>query len=379
MKIVFTGSGTGGHFYPLIAVAEAIHEIVLEDKLIEPELFFIGPHVIDYEALVEQNIIWKKSAAGRMRKYFSIRNVFDFFKTIIGIIQATFQLYFLYPDVVFSKGGFASFPTTVAARLLNIPVIIHESDARPGNANKITSKWAKAIAISFPGVAELFPGVDKSKFALVGNPIRKALSKPVKNGAHAYLNIKKDIPTILIIGGSQGAKAINSVILDALPKLVQKYQIIHQAGKKNVESVRAIATVILKNNPNAERYRVFGYLNMLAMRMSTGVASLVIIRAGTGSIFETAAEGLPSIVIPIPEDVSHDQIHNAFAYARDGAAVVLKQHNLTEHILLAEIDRILSSKEIQAQMSAAAKVFAKPDAARKIARMLIATSLEHEE
>lgn len=379
MKIVFTGGGTGGHFYPIIAVAEEIHEIVESEKLLAPELYYIGPHVLDHEALAEQNVTWKRSNAGKVRRYFSIRNAFDVIKVTLGVIQSTIQLFFLYPDVVFSKGGYAAFPTTVAARLLRIPVIIHESDAHPGRANVIAAKWAKAIAISFPGVTEYFTGIDQSKFALVGNPIRRVLFRPAQEGAHAYLNLKEELPTILILGGSQGAQAINSVVLDALPQLLEKYQVIHQTGKDNIESVRGIASVSLRGNPNKDRYRPFGFLNTLAMRMSAGIASIVVARAGTGTIFEAAAWGLPAIVIPLPEDISHDQTKNAFAYAREGGAVVMKQKNLSKNLLIAEIDRIMQSEKIQADMTEAAKRFAQPDAAKKIARMIINTALKHEE
>ena len=379
MRIVFTGGDTGGHFYPLIAVAEEIHALAAEEKLIEPEMFYIGPSVLDYEALTEQNMIWKQSSAGKVRRYFSINNFFDLFRTAIGIVQALFQLYSLYPDVVFSKGGYASFPTTVAARLLRIPLIIHESDAHPGRANIIAAKWAKAVAISFPGVRSYFKNTDESKFALIGHPSRRVLFRPVREGGHTYLNLKEDVPTVLILGGSQGAQSINSVVLDALPELVKKYQVIHQTGNENVENVRSIANVILKDSPNKDRYRTFGFLNTLAMRMSAGIASTVVARAGSGTIFEIAAWGLPSIIIPLPEEVSHDQAKNAFSYARDGAAVVLKQHNLTENILLAELDRIMENTDVREEMITAAKKFAQPDAAKKMAAMVLATALEHEE
>lgn len=379
MKIVFTGGGTGGHFYPIIAVAEEIHEIVQEEKLLSPELYYIGPSVLDYEALSEQNITWKKSSAGKVRRYFSIRNAFDLVKVIFGTIQATVQLFFLYPDVVFSKGGYASVPTTVAARILRIPVIIHESDAHPGRANIVAAKWAKAIAISFPGVVEYFKGISESKFALVGNPVRRVLFRPAREGAFSYLNLKDDVPTILILGGSQGAQAINSAVLDALPQLLEKYQVIHQAGADNVEEVRALASVILNEHPHKDRYRSFGFLNALAMRMAAGAASLIVTRAGAGSIFEIAAWGLPAIVIPLPESISHDQTMNAFAYAREGAAVVIMQKNLTKNILVAEIDRVLENADVRTAMEHSAQRFAQPDAARKIARMLINTALKHEE
>tara|TARA_B100000745_G_scaffold292473_1_gene233362 strand:+ start:20932 stop:22071 length:1140 start_codon:yes stop_codon:yes gene_type:complete len=379
MRIVFTGGGSGGHFYPLIAVAKALNEIVEAEKIISPELYYIGPDVIDPEALMEQGIVWKKTSAGKVRRYLSIRNVFDVIKTIGGIFQATIVLYLLFPDVVFSKGGYASFPTTVAARILGIPIIVHESDAHPGRANKIAARWAIAVGTSFPGVVKYFKGVDADKFALVGLPIRDELFTPAREGGHEYLELDPAVPTILILGGSQGAQAINATIIDALPELLNTYQVIHQTGTDNLEEVRHLSSVVLKDHPYKNGYRAFGFLNTLALRMSAGIASLVISRAGTGTIFEIAAWGIPSIVVPIPEDVSHDQTNNAFAYARDGAAVVLKQKNLSKNILLAEIDRILKNPDVRAAMTRAAKQFAQPGSAHKMARIIIDTALKHEQ
>lgn len=379
MKIVLTGSGSGGHFYPLMAVAEAMHEIILEEKIIEPEMFFMGPSVLDYEALDQQGITWIKTSAGKVRRYYSIRNVFDVFRTMWGIVQSIIRLYLLYPDVVFSKGGYASFPTTVAARILGIPVIVHDSDAHPGRANTIAAKWAIAVATSFPGAAAYFKKVKPEKIALIGNPTRKTLFKKVAGGAHEYLSLSPEVPTIFVLGGSQGAQAINSVVLDSLPTLLNNYQVIHQTGKDNIQDVTFVASAIIGEHPHKDRYRPFGFLNTLAMRMAAGAATIVIARAGAGTIFEVAAWGIPSIIIPIPEDVSHDQTENAFAYARSGAAVVLKQHNLTTHLLIAEIERIMQNPDVALSMSEAAHAFAKPDAARKLARMILDTALTHEE
>lgn len=378
MKIVFTGGGTGGHFYPLIAVAESIREIAENEKIIDPVLYYIGPSVLDERALAEQDIIFKQSPAGKWRRYFSVNNLFDLVRTIVGVIKATFQLYSIYPDVILSKGGYASFPTTYAARLLTIPVVVHESDAVAGRANIIASKWARAVGISYPGTETQFPNVDKKNLALTGNPIRKALRAPAKEGAYEFLELQPDVPVILVLGGSQGAEAVNEALLNALPELLNKYQIIHQTGTANYDNIKRLANVITHDHPHKERYRAYGFLNALAMRMSAGVASLVISRAGSGTIFEVAAWGLPSILIPIPEEVSHDQTKNAFTYARTGAATVLVQANLSPHIIVSEVSRIMDDPQVQSRMSDAAKTFARPDAAEKIARMLLSIGLEHE-
>jgi UDP-N-acetylglucosamine--N-acetylmuramyl-(pentapeptide) pyrophosphoryl-undecaprenol N-acetylglucosamine transferase len=131
MKIVLTGGGTGGHFYPIIAVAQAINQVVLERKLVEPRLYYFGDKPYDAKALFENNIEYRNVPAGKIRRYFSILNFSDTLKTGMGIITAIWRLYFIYPDIVFSKGGYASFPTLFAAKFLKIPVFIHESDSHP--------------------------------------------------------------------------------------------------------------------------------------------------------------------------------------------------------------------------------------------------------
>ncbi len=378
MKIVLTGGGTGGHFYPLMAVAAEIYKIAEEEKIIEPSLYYIGTEEYDRSALEEHNITFLKAPSGKVRKYFSIQNILDPFKVLFGTIKALWLLFTLYPDVVFSKGGFVSVPTLIAAWLLRIPVVIHESDARPGKATLLGARFARWVAISYPGVSKYLPNTPRDRVALTGNPVRASIAKPAKEGAHEYLGLDKSLPTIFIIGGSLGAQAINNVILDSLPELLTKYQVIHQAGSANIDQTNGIAKVILKDHPYSERYKSFGFLNTLAMRMSAGAADMLILRAGSGTIFEAANWGLPSIIIPIPEDISHDQTKNAYSYANTGAAVVIKQKNLEPSILINEVDRIMQDQTLRENMSQAAKGFAKPDAAHKIANIILKTALEHE-
>jgi UDP-N-acetylglucosamine--N-acetylmuramyl-(pentapeptide) pyrophosphoryl-undecaprenol N-acetylglucosamine transferase len=200
------------------------------------------------------------------------------------VVIALKKVFSIYPDVIFSKGAYASFPVLMAAKLLRIPVMIHESDSVPGKTNLWAGKFAKKIAVSYPDTAKYFPG---DKVAFTGNPLRRAVLNINKAGAHEYLNLEINTPTILIIGGSLGSQIINEKILDALPKLVEKYQILHQTGKNNVLEVSQTSEVILANNPNKSRYRVFDYLNDLTLTMAAGAANLIISRAGS-TIFEIA-------------------------------------------------------------------------------------------
>ena len=374
MKILFTGGVTGGHFYPIIAVAEALHDKVREEKILDPKLYFASPNPYDKEMLVANDITFVPTSAGKLRRYFSILNFFDYFKTAWGITESVLRTFFLYPDVVFGKGGYGSFPTLLAARLFRIPVVIHESDAAPGRVNMWAGKFATKIAISYPEAAEYFP---KDKVAFTGNPVRKSLMLPAREGMHEFLKLERDIPVIYVTGGSQGAEAVNEAILAALPELVEKYQIIHQAGDLNIKEVTQRARVALVDSVHKDRYKPYAYLNDQALRMTAGVAQLVISRAGS-TIFEIALWGIPSIIIPIPEPISHDQKKNAFAYARSGAATVIEQTNLTPHLLASEITRILSNTQLHASMGTAARGFARADSAGLVADALLNIGLSHE-
>lgn len=374
MKILLTGGGSGGHFYPLIAVAEEINRIAKEERIIAPQLFFISDFPYDTGALIENNITFVKNRTGKMRKYFSVLNIFDIIKTIIGIISSLIKVYKIYPDVIFSKGAYASFPVLVAARVLRIPVIIHESDSTPGRVNKWAGKFAEKIALSYPDAGRFF---DPKKTAFTGNPIRKEILTPIKIGAYEFLKLETDIPVILIMGGSLGARIINDEVLNSLPALVENYQIIHQTGKNNIKEALKMADIILAGNIKKDRYKPFDYLNNLAMSMSAGVADLVVSRAGS-AIFEIAAWGIPSIIIPITNSVFNHQRNNAYSYARSGAAIVIEESNLNSNILVSEANRIIRNKNENDRMRKSAKEFSKIDAAGKIAEEIIRIGLKHE-
>ena len=376
MKILFTGGGTGGHFYPIIAIAQAIRHKVNETKILPPQFYFMSPTKYNARALFDNEIEYIGVPTGKMRRYFSILNFTDVFKTIYGVISATMSMFSIYPDVVFGKGGYASFPALFAARILRIPVIIHESDSKPGRVNAWAAKFAKKIAVSYPEAAQYFKN-QKDRVAYTGNPIRAEIAQPLTNGAHEFLKLEQEVPVVLILGGSQGSATINDTILSSLPELLNRYQVIHQTGKKNIEEIQSTAGVILKDHPYAYRYHPFDYLNELALRMSAGVADVVISRAGS-TIFEIAAWGTPSILIPLPATISHDQITNAFAYAKTGAALVIEENNLSSHILIEEIERIHGSASITAAMKEHAKQFARLDSASVIGDAILSIALEHE-
>ena len=378
MKIVFAGGGTGGHFYPIIAVVEAVHALVREQRLLEPELVYMAPSEFDQEALFQANLRFVKTPAGKMRRYFALSNFTDTFRTLYGAVWSFFALLRDVPDVVFSKGGYASVPIVLAAHWLGVPIVIHESDSKPGRANLFASKYATRIAVTFESSVQYFPEKVRKNIALTGIPIRAALAHPLPEGAAQELQLDMSVPTVLVLGGSLGSKRINETLVQALPQILEHANVIHQTGKNNLAETQALSRVILEGNPNANRYHVFPYLSQDSMRKAAGAASLVVSRAGSTAITEIALWGKPAILIPIPESVSHDQRTNAYAYAHTGAAIVLEEENMTPNILSSEIHRITSDAGLMQRMAAQGRGFANPNAARLIAEELLRIALSHQ-
>jgi UDP-N-acetylglucosamine--N-acetylmuramyl-(pentapeptide) pyrophosphoryl-undecaprenol N-acetylglucosamine transferase len=378
MKIVFTGGGTGGHFYPIIAVAEAVHTVAREQGLIEPSLFFISNAPFDSEALFANGITFFSCPAGKVRRYFSLSNVTDMFITMWGTLSALIILFRIYPDVVFSKGGYASVPTVLAAHFLRIPIVIHESDAKPGRANILASKYAYRIGVAFDSVAQYLPEKARKNVARIGIPIRAALARPDVEGAKQLLGLDATVPTVLIVGGSLGSKRINDMVIGALSDLVATANVIHQTGKDNYKEAQQESSVLLEKSAYKSRYKVFPYLSAESLRQAASAADLIVSRAGSSTINEISVWKKPAILIPIPEAVSHDQRTNAYAYAHTGAAVVLEEENMTPHVLLSEIRRILADPELSKRMSEKGAAFTNHDASRVIASELLAIGMSHD-
>lgn len=373
MRIVLLGGGTGGHFYPLVSVARALRTIAEEERIVSLELTLMGDTPYDTEALKEEDILFEHVSAGKVRRYFSLKNFSDSIKTIRGIFQALWKFTTHPPDVVFSKGGYDSFPVLVAARLYKIPVIIHESDAVPGAVNQWASKFAARIGVSFPEAAKYFP---QDKVALVGNPIRSNVLGGSQDEAFDIFDLESGIPTVLILGGSQGSQKINDVVLSMLPELTQKAQIIHSTGKANFATIQQEADIAMgEQNPHKKRYHPSAFLDASHLRNASFVADVIVSRAGAGSIFECAAWGRPAILIPLPSAAQDHQRENAYNYARTGAAEVVEEANLTPHLLLASITKIISDPRHKDEMKQAANTFARIDAGRKIANELLRLGL----
>lgn len=374
MKVLFTGGGSGGHFYPIVAVAEELKTLLGSEGIVDTKFYFVSDDPYNKDILDAHDITFIRNKTGKLRLYFSLQNIGDFFLTFVAVIRSFFMLYRLMPDVVFSKGAYPSFPVIIAARLLGIPVIVHESDTVPGRANRYAGSFAKRVAVSYPEAAEFFP---PHKVARTGNPIRKELLEPLHEGSYEYFGLRRDIPTIFIVGGSQGAQRINDTLLRAVPELLGRFQIVHQVGAKNIDSYKVTMDIILEKSEYKDRYVMFPYLDLEGMRRIASIADLVVSRGGS-TLFEIAAWGTPAIVIPITQSNGNHQMKNAYAYARAGAGVVIEEENLTARLFIQEVDRIFADQELIESMQKSANAFATQDAAKKIAKEVVAVLKEHQ-
>jgi UDP-N-acetylglucosamine--N-acetylmuramyl-(pentapeptide) pyrophosphoryl-undecaprenol N-acetylglucosamine transferase len=270
---------------------------------------------------------------------------------------------------VFAKGGYASVPTLLAARILSIPIVVHESDTVPGRTTKWAGKFATRIALSYPEAAPFYP---PSKVALTGQPIRDLLLPPV--GFEKKYNQSKERPVILVFGGSQGSQVINNVVLEALPVLLNKYDVVHQAGKDNVTQVAEVAKHLLAHHEFKDRYFVDGFLDV---GLFYPKVDITVTRAGS-AMFEMVLWRLPMIVIPIPETISRDQRSNAYAMASHGVATVIEENNLGPNTLASVVAKILDDEVEYNSMIKNAHLFEDSrDAASTIAREILRICLSH--
>ena len=369
MKILLTGGGTGGHILPIIALAR---ELRAQRSRTPLKFFYMGPS--DNFAkmlLLQEEITIHHILSGKIQRYDFLksipRNLLTIFvKVPLGIVQAFFRIFILSPDIIFSKGGYGSIPSAIAGWVLRVPIVLHESDVVPGMANRIVARLASEVFVSFPDTQEF----KKERMIQVGNPIRKEVLTGSKDEAKRLFELQGTKPILLILGGSQGATRVNDMLLVVLDEALKDYEIIHQTGEKNFEQVQKEADVVVAKERRG-LYHPFPFVKETELRHMYAAADLIVSRAGSGSIFEIAALGKPSVLIPLPEAAQNHQIENAYAYQKTGACIVLEQNNLTPHFFLERVHTLFSSPTELQKMAQAAKSFSKPEAGEVIAKYII--------
>lgn len=361
-RVVLTGGLSGGHTFPLIAVARELKKETQDDV----EFLFMGSRgKFEVTAMDAEGIPCRFIVTAKWRRYFSFQNFLDLLKLPIAFVQALWYLLWFMPDAVFSKGGAASVPIALAAWLYRIPILLHDSDAVAGKANRFVARMADRIAIAYDKARQYFPA---SKIALTGNPVRQELLAGKAERASAALGLQSDSPTILIIGGSLGAERLNQSVLRVLPELLElRYQIIHLTGAAHLSAVQAeVANMGIR--PGAG-YVALGFLPAPELADVYALATLVVSRAGAGTIAELAALAKPVVFVPLPSAANDEQRENAYEISQRGGAVVIEEANLGDHIFLDILTELIAHPEKSQAMGKALQTFYfHPDAATVIAR-----------
>lgn len=380
-RILLTGGGTGGHIYPLLAVAAELRRIAAAGNVSIDVRYFGGAE--EYaEAVKAAGIGFSKIISGKIRAYFSIWNLLDLPKFFLGWIQALWKIFWFRPDAAFSKGGPGALPVLLACRFYSIPIAIHESDSIPGKTNLYSGKIAEKIFISFESAKNFFR--NKNKVLLAGNPVRpdlldfdKSLSgNQLKSAAKQSFGLNPGLPVLLVLGGSQGATRINDAILASLEPLLRQAQIIHQVGRKNYNEYKKMVEIKMRNLPEQlkKQYHFQPLFNAGRLKTAYLAADLALSRAGAGSIFELAAFGKPAILVPLPEAANNHQKENARQYAGAGAALVMEQEDCFGN-LVSQISVLLKNSSLLEKMASAAKNFYRPLAAQTIAKEILKIAL----
>ncbi len=355
--------------FPLVAVSRKINEICGIENLGEPEIYYLGPGLFLESSLEREamNFHYTILITGKWRRYFSFKNFIDLFKIFIGIIQALWKVWIIMPDVIFSKGGYGSVAAVLAGWLYRIPIIIHESDSVSGLANRLMAPFATLIAVSFGEAANYLP---KDKTYFTGEAVRDIFFKPPEpEKERALLHLTTEKPVILVLGGSQGAQKINEIILDILPNLFESYEFLHQIGEKNFAKYLPEANVTIPKGLE-KYYHPVAFFREQELKHALVASDLVIARAGSGAIFEIAAVGKPSIIIPLPDSAQGHQLKNAYAYAASGSTIVLEEGNTTPNFFLEKLKYLFSHPNDLEKMKQAALNFARPEAGKTIAKII---------
>lgn len=368
-KILFTGGGTAGHIFPIVAIVRELRKMGLD-----AQFFYAGPKDDFGEVILSQEgIKIKWVLAGKIRRYPGFKSILQnigdiLFKMPLGFMQAFFYMFLLSPDLIFSKGGYGSLGTVTAGQIFQVPIILHESDVIPGLANRFLSKFAKEIFVAFPeSQTEYF---SEDRMITVGNPMRVELLNGSMEKAKEYFDLTGEKPVILVLGGSQGAQSVNDLLLAILPQLLAEFEVIHQTGSKNLEQLKAEAKVVI-NEELARYYHPVGFLKEVELRDAFKACDLIVSRAGSGSIFEIAACRKPSILIPLSSSAQDHQLKNAYAYAQNKSAIVMEEANLTPRFFLEKIKYLFANPDEMQRMSERAREFSRPESAKTIAKYII--------
>jgi len=357
MKILLSGGGTVGSVSPLLAIKEEMLE-----QGIKVEFAWIGTESgVEVEVIKKEDIPYHPIVCGKLRRYFSFKNISDIFRTLKGVFQAMRVVKQFNPDLILSAGSYVSVPVLIAGRVKGKTCFVHQQDLVTGLANKLMKPWATKVTVAFE---ESMKDFSKEKVILTGNPIRKKVFMGNKAKGQSQFGLDSSLPTLLVMGGSLGAEKLNELVFSIVTKLVDFCQIIHITGKGQL-----IEWVDKEKYPNSSRYHATEYLYDDLIH-TYAAADLVICRAGLSTLTELTALEKPSIVIPIPDN---QQEKNAQYFDKKNAIVSLNQKTLTAEELFDVVKGLIDNPNSRQRLSFNIKSAMIADANKKYVDLILAT------
>jgi UDP-N-acetylglucosamine--N-acetylmuramyl-(pentapeptide) pyrophosphoryl-undecaprenol N-acetylglucosamine transferase len=346
--------------YPGLAVLDSLRELAHAAGR-DLEVVWIGGNGMEESIVRSRGIDYRRIPTGKLRRYLSFRNLVDLFRVVGGVLAAAAAYRKFRPAVVFSKGGFVSVPAVIAARLRRIPVISHESDADPGLATRINTRFSERIVVAYDSVRAHFAEPIRDRVLALGNPLRSEVFSGDRSTAFGIAGFDADDtrPVILVLGGSQGAVQLNQLIFALRDELEEGWRIIHQCGAATTPP-----------EPTASYFCRQYFESELPHLLAA--ADLVVCRAGASTLWEAAATGSALVMVPLIAGSRGDQVRNARLFADAGAGTVVEAAGTGPDAVSALRDAIAeySEPERRAEAGRDARAFAEPGAATKIARLV---------
>lgn len=377
MRILVTGGGTSGHISPALAVIQTLRESAKRESL-ELEFLYAGSkNGLERDIVTAAGVPFVGIQTGKLRRYFSVENLIDQFRLPVGYAQSLKVVASFKPDVVFSTGGYVAVPPVIAAATLRKPILIHEQTVQIGLANRIISRFATRIALSFESARpELAPPLRQRAF-VTGNPLRPLIFGGDKNEAKKLCGFRDEddmLPTLYVTGGSQGARIINRAVEEVLPELLGLCRVIHQCGRQPASEEQdydRLKNAAAQLSPElGQRYHVSKFFKD-EIKDVFALADLVVGRAGAGTVAELCALRKPAVYVPLVPTGGDEQTRNAQMCVDAGAAVIIKQNELNGAVLLKQLQALLPDRARLQAMSEAAQTLAQPEAAQKLAETVL--------
>ncbi len=363
-RFLFAGGGTGGHLFPAVAIAEEVLRISPKSKIL-----FVGTkHRIESAVIPKLGYDFKSISIKGMPRKFGVSIVSFLFSLILSLIQSLLIVMKFRPDVALGTGSYISVTPLFVSKVLNRSIVLAESNLYPGIATKVLAPIANQVHLSFEESKKYFK--QKEGIFITGNPVRKNLSIKNRSEAAKFFNLSPGKKTILVLGGSLGAKSINEKMLEIYSKLTSDFQLIWQTGRNYFNDIEKVILGIYPDSVGKRNQNLVALPYIERMDYAYSMCDLLITRAGASTISEITNQGLASILIPSPNVAENHQYYNAMSFVNKGAAEILLDNESAEK-LMEKILKLLADENKLDEMKQKVKEFSKPDAASVIANEVV--------